>query len=169
MPQATASDRAFAAFFLFALWGNATVDLFMGLDIDLRTTGWSFHATVWQAGHDFDPLFLANSAYMRWSALGTAAAFAPYYALAVPALLRGDGLGARGSRVRRYALCYAVGMGLNMTVVLGLELREWAGGTALAPRWAAHYWVPVLLYWLVPALVWRRLRREDADDDHKQA
>ena len=154
-------DHALAAFYAFALWGNIAVDVWMGLDIDLRTTGFAFHASVWQAGHDFDPLFLDNAGYMRASALATAVAYAPYYALAIPALLRGRGLGARGSWLRRYAYAYAVGMGANMTVVLALELAEWRAASALAPR-LGFYWVPVLLYWAVPALVWRRLRREDA-------
>lgn len=40
-------DRALAYFFLFALWGNVTVDVFMGLDIDLRDNSFWFLKGAW--------------------------------------------------------------------------------------------------------------------------
>lgn len=78
------ADLLLAAFYAFALWGNIAVDVWMGLDVDLRTTGFAFHRLVWQSGHDFDPLFLNNGPYMRWSALGTALLYAPYYGAMPP-------------------------------------------------------------------------------------
>ena len=53
---------------------NLTVDVFMGMDIKLDSTGWSFHKYVASTGKDYDPLFVENSLYMRLSALATACA-----------------------------------------------------------------------------------------------
>lgn len=39
-------DLALAAFYAFAIWGNISVDMWMGFDVDLRTTGYSFHQTA---------------------------------------------------------------------------------------------------------------------------
>ena len=157
MAVADIADKALAAFFAFALFGNISVDVWMGADIDLRTTGIGFHQTVYASGAAYDPLFLANGPYMRWSALATAWLYAPYYAAAIPTLLRGDGLGS--GWLRQYAWLYAIGMLVNMSIVLALELRELVAATSLAPSLGA-YWIPTGAYWLVPLYVLDRLVRE---------
>ena len=158
--MSSVADRALAAFFAFALWGNVAVDVWMGLDIDLRSTGFAFHQTVYAQGRDFDPLFIANSPYFRWSAFGTALLFAPYYILAIPSLASGRGLGAQGTLIRRLSWVYGAGMFVNMSVVLVLELVELAAGSELAPA-LGPYWIPCGLYWVVPLVVLLRLVRED--------
>jgi hypothetical protein len=153
-------DLCLAFFFAFSVFGNFTVDFWMGLDVNLLSTGWSYHKMVHDMASICDPLFLANKGYMRASALVTAIAFMPYYVLAIDALLRGSGLGVPGSQLRRYARVYAIGMFLNMTIVFGLEFKEFVQGSKLAPH-LGFYWCTVLAYWVVPALVALRLRSED--------
>ena len=159
MPFSSSTDFALASFYLFCLWGNVSVDIWMGFDIDLRTTGYTFHEIVHQSGKTFDPLFLENSFYMRYSALLTAVVYAPYYVLASITLYRGDGLGKHNSMVRYYAWFYAVGMFLNMTIVLILELIELYKQSPLAPT-LGLYWIACGSYWLTPLLVWLRLKNE---------
>ena len=155
---ASPSDLLLACFYAFCIFGNISVDLFMGLDKDLKETGWAYHRTV-HAFAAVDPLFLQNSFYMRYSALFTAVAFAPYYVLGIRAFLKGQGLGKRGSLTRKYANVYAIGMSANMTIVLALECIEFWKQSALAPQLGA-YWLTVVPYWVVPLLVKRRLTRE---------
>ena len=152
-------DRALAFFFLFCLWGNVSVDIFMGLDVDLRSTGFAFHRIVYESGVKFDPLFVENSQYMRYSALITAIIYAPYYVIATISLLKGDGLGKRSSFVRNYSWVYAVGMFVNMSIVLSLEYNEFRLGSKLAPK-LGFYWIPCGSYWLIPFLLIFRLQRE---------
>ena len=152
-------DRALAFFFLFCLWGNVSVDIFMGLDVDLRSTGFAFHRIVYESGVKFDPLFVENSPYMRYSALLTAFIYAPYYVVATISLLKGDGLGKRSSFVRNYSWVYAVGMFVNMSIVLSLEYNEFRLGSRLAPK-LGLYWIPCGSYWLIPFLLIFRLQRE---------
>ena len=164
---ATTADYLLAAFYLFALWGNVSVDVFMGLDIDLQSTGFAFHKEVYRAGQAYDPLFLDNAGYMRASALVTALFYAPYYVMAVPPLLRGQGLGNFGSLLRKYAWTFAVGMLGNMTIVLLLELREAVAGSELAPS-IGYYWIPCGLYWVVPLCVLVRLVTESRQGQKQQ-
>ena len=173
MPR-TVSDLLLASFFAFALFGNVTVDVWMGFDVDLLDSGFppdslaaQYHRLVWQSGRDYDPLFIDNSGYMRASALGTAVLYFPFYPLAIGALLAGQGLGSPGSLTRRYGHVYGCGMLLNMTIVLAMEAIELFCGTALAPSLGA-YWIPCGAYWLVPLLVLRRLWREDAESVDKR-
>ena len=98
---------------------------------------------------------------MRASALATAVLYLPYYLLAIPGLLRGEGLGKAGGTIRQFAWVYAVGMFLNMSIVLAIELQELMANSPLAPR-LGYYWIPCGLYWVVPLLVLIRLQKEDA-------
>lgn len=73
MPR-TVSDLLLASFFAFALFGNVTVDVWMGFDVDLLDSGFppdslaaQYHRLVWQSGRDYDPLFIDNSGYMPWA------------------------------------------------------------------------------------------------------
>ena len=131
----------------------------MGLDVDLRSTGFAFHRIVYESGVKFDPLFVENSPYMRYSALLTALIYAPYYVVATISLLKGDGLGKRSSFVRNYSWVYAVGMFVNMSIVLSLEYNEFRLGSKLAPK-LGFYWIPCGSYWLIPFLLIFRLQRE---------
>ena len=165
----TAQDLILAAFYAFALFGNVTVDVWMGFDVNLLDSGFApdslaaqYHRLVWQSGRDYDPLFLDNRGYMQASALGTAILYFPYYVLAIRALLCGEGLGAQGSMLRGYAKVYGYGMLLNMSIVLVMEATELAYKTALAPSLGV-YWLPCGSYWLVPLLVLRRLWREEEE------
>ena len=46
-------DAAFAAFYVFAIFGNLSVDVWMGFDVDLSTTGLAFHQTVFDMGKQY--------------------------------------------------------------------------------------------------------------------
>ena len=157
----TPVDLLLLAFFAFSLFGNITVDIWMGMDVDLQTTGWSIHKTVYKMGHDFDPLFLDNSFYMRYSALVTAVLFLPYYVLAIRALLTGEGLGIPGSVTRKLAKVYAIGMSANMCIVFMMEAMEAMKQSRLSPK-LGLYWVTVVPYLVVPVLVLQRLKHEMA-------
>ena len=156
----TVFDCFYAFFFAFALWGNVSVDLWMGLDIDLLGTGFAFHNTVYEAGKAFDPLFIENSPYMKYSALVSALLFAPFYLLAVPQLMKGNGFGTKGSFRRNFAYVYAVGMAANMGIVLYMEFYEYFSGSSLAPS-LGFYWIPCGAYFVVPLVLLARLIRED--------
>ena len=159
-------DRLLACFFLFCLWGNVSVDVWMGLDVDLSNTGFEFHKIVYQQGVQYDPLFVHNSPYMRWSALLTAVFYAPYYILAVISLLNGDGLGRKNSFTRIYSWFYSIGMFLNMSIVLGLEFREYYLNSELTPK-LGFYWIPCGAYWFIPFLLLFRMHKEYYDTDIK--
>ena len=153
-------DYLLACFFLFCLGGNISVDIWMGMDIDLNTTGYEFHKIVYDSGIKYDPLFVDNSPYMRWSAFITAIVYAPYYVIASKCLFYGQGLGNQNSFIRTYSFYYAYGMFINMSIVLYLELKEYYNNTTLAPS-LGFYWIPCGAYWIVPLLIIIRMRKED--------
>jgi hypothetical protein len=162
----TVVDTLLVCFFIFCLWGNISVDIWMGFDVDLSDTGFEFHKIVYQQGAQYDPLFVHNSPYMRWSALLTAIFYAPYYIFATRSLLNGDGLGKKNSLTRNYSWFYSIGMFLNMSVVLLLEFREYYANSKLAPRMGL-YWIPCGAYWCIPFLLIFRMYKEDYHADIK--
>ena len=180
----TACRCLLAACFVFFSVGNLTVDLFMGFDVCLLSTGWAYHQLVYNYGETSDPLFLANSPYFRYSALVTAIVYFPYYILMIFQLVfystsSGELHSSAGGYYKRillpclppqsgihpcrsssrlplllvvYSWLFVVGMGANMTVVLGMEMGEWLWDTSAAPRLLPML-ATVGLYWVVPLLM----------------
>lgn len=148
-----AVDWIFILFFIYFFWAAWTVDIWMGLDIDLRSTGWGYHELVHEYGRTVDPAFLANTFYFRWSALASGLLCGPLYPFLIYGLFRG----------RRWVILpgriWGVLMALNMIVIFFLEFAF-----EPHPRQLLPFLATTGPYLVVPLLFLLRLRHFPAAD-----
>ncbi len=141
-------DIFFILFFLYFFWAAWTVDIWMGLDIDLLSTGWEYHRLVHEYGRNVDPAFLANTCYFRWSALASGLLCGPLYPFLIYGLVR------RRRWVILPGRIWGVLMALNMTVIFFLEFAF-----EPHPQQLVLFMATTGPYLIVPLLFLLRLRQ----------